>query len=294
VAGPAGLLLIDKPSGPTSHDVVAHVRRALRTKRVGHAGTLDPAATGLLILGVGVGTKLLRFVEARAKTYRATVRLGRSTTTEDGEGETVEERAVDAGPGWEDRVRAAATGLVGRLEQTVPAYSAVKVGGERLYKKARRGEAGARPVRSVEIHRLEILEVKDAEVCIEAEVSKGTYIRTLGVQLGAALDLPAHVPALRRTGVGPWSVEEARPLDDFDEEDLQPLTGALADRVDVDDRVAQRVVRGQAVLAPDSAPEGPFGLFHERWGLLGVAERVGAGEPLRYLCVLQTPDQVSS
>ncbi len=294
MATPTGLLLVDKPAGPTSHDVVARVRRALGTKRVGHAGTLDPAATGLLVLGVGSGTKLLRFIEARAKNYEATVMLGRSTSTEDAEGETVEEKAVACGPDLEDRVRAAAAGLVGRLEQTVPAYSAVKVGGERLYKKARRGEAGERPRRTVDIHRLRVLGLEGPAVRIEAVVSKGTYIRTLGVQLGAALGLPAHVSTLRRTRVGAWTVDQASGLDAVGVEKLLPLTEALEGRVEIGDRDTQRVVRGQPLPAPEGAPEGPFGLIHPSWGLLGVAERGAPGKPLRYLCVLQTPDQVSS
>lgn len=294
MSAPAGLLLIDKPAGPTSHDVVARVRRVLRTKKVGHAGTLDPAATGLLVLGVGPGTKLLRFVEAAHKTYEATVRLGRSTTTEDGEGETVEEVPVGTRPKWETSVHQAAQGLVGRLEQTVPAYSAVKVDGERLYRKARRGESVERPRRSIEVRALRVLALDGADVRIEAEVSKGTYIRTLGVQLGEALGLPAHVPSLRRTKVGSFSVDGARLLEDFGPSDLRPLLEALPASVEVDEAFTQRVVRGQEVKPPMDAPEGPFGLVHPRWGLLAVAERRGPDEALNYLCVLRTPDQVSS
>ncbi|MEM6367624.1 MAG: tRNA pseudouridine(55) synthase TruB [Myxococcota bacterium] len=291
---PTGLLLVDKPAGLSSHDVVSRVRRRLGIKRVGHAGTLDPAATGLLVLGVGPGTKLLRFIEAEHKTYEATVRLGRSTTTEDAEGETVEEVLVAAGPALEAAVREAALRLEGRLEQTVPAFSAVKVDGERLYRKARRGEEVTRPRRSVEIRCLRVLGVEGPEVHIEAQVSKGTYIRTLGVQLGQAIGLPAHVSVLRRTRIGAFSVEEAHALEEFGVDDLRPLIEALPAWVEVDERSSQRIVRGQPVEPPPGTPDGPVGLVNPRWGLLGVAQRQEANEPLRYLCVLQTPDQVSS
>lgn len=299
-----GFLWIDKPVGPTSHDVVQTVRRALRTRSVGHCGTLDPAATGLLVVAVGKATKLARFVEAQDKAYEAIVRLGRATTTEDGEGETTEVAPVDLGTEPLAQVRAQAAKLVGDIAQTVPAYSAVKVGGERLYAKARRGGGPVeRPTRTVHVHRLKVVAMDGADVRIECTVSKGTYIRTLGVQLGARLGVPAHVPWLRRTRVGTAQVSRAIPPLSVGPEHLRPVLDVFseASSLCVTDAQAFEIVHGRR-LPMASIPStlhagGPFALVHPAHGLLAVAQvepREGGGEALRYLRVLAGPEVLSS
>lgn len=227
----SGVLLVDKPGGWTSHDVVAKVRGIFGQREVGHTGTLDPLATGLLVLTLGRATRLGRFIEATEKVYRGTVCLGRSTTTFDAEGETVDEAPVPTlAP---EQVAQAMASLTGTLDQPVPAFSAVKVGGERLYAKARRGEVVEAPVRRVTIHAFravgdeplgqvpaalglpDIGPLAAGLVSFEARVSKGTYIRTLAVQLGQALGVPAHLAALRRTRVGALGIEGARRIEEL-------------------------------------------------------------------------------
>lgn len=206
-----GILLVDKPAGITSHDVVYAVRRAFGQREVGHAGTLDPAATGLLVVALGEATRLLRFVEAADKAYDGTVCLGRATTTWDAEGETTAEAPC---PPTLSRatLEAAAATLVGTIEQSVPAYSAVKVDGERLYAKARRGEVVEAPRRTVHVARLTLGRIELPHVELSTTVSKGTYVRALAVDLGAAVGLPAHLCALRRTRIGRYEVGAAQPL----------------------------------------------------------------------------------
>ncbi|MFO0724826.1 MAG: tRNA pseudouridine(55) synthase TruB [Myxococcota bacterium] len=222
-----GILLVDKPGGMTSHDVVGRVRRAFGQREVGHAGTLDPMATGLLVLGLGDATRLLRFIEAATKTYVGTITLGRATTTFDAEGETTETAEV----AMPDRagIEAALASLTGVIEQAVPAYSAVKVGGERLYQKARRGEAVEAPVRTIEIHRLTIQRVEGTSITLEAVVSKGTYIRSLAVAVGQKLGAPAHLSMLSRTAIGRFSLGAAHRLDALrgEPDELLPLHTAV-------------------------------------------------------------------
>ncbi len=203
-----GLLLVDKPKGWTSHDVVAKMRRVVGQRQVGHTGTLDPMATGLLALPLGRATRLARFIEATEKEYTGTVTLGRSTTTWDAEGETVDES--DVPELTLEAVQAAVGSLSGELEIEVPAFSAVKVDGQRLYAKARRGEKVEAPRRVIEVTKIEVLNF-DGENNVElaCTVSKGTYIRSLAVMLGARLNLPAHLSALRRTRVGAFTVDSA-------------------------------------------------------------------------------------
>jgi tRNA pseudouridine55 synthase len=318
-----GFVWVDKPAGPTSHDVVQMGRRALRTRKIGHAGTLDPMATGLLILGVGKGTRLLRFAEAQAKEYRATVVLGRSTTTEDAAGDTVAEAAVEVS---EADVRAAAGRLVGELAQTVPAYSAVKVGGVRLHARARRGEAVDRPTRTVRVHRLTVEAVRGPEIDLVVDVSKGTYVRTLAVQLGDALGLPAHLGALRRLRIGPASVEEAVPPEALAPQAVRSLESGAAGlhRWEVSRAEARALTFGQALsadavdrLAAQGWGDEPVAVFTPGVGVVAVGVLVSPGvgrgegtverpqpEPgsgegtverprFRLLCVLRSPEDVS-
>ena len=206
-----GVLLVDKPAGCTSHDVVRAVRRRYGQQQVGHTGTLDPAATGLLVLVLGQATRIARFLEASEKGYAGTIRFGQATTTYDAQGDVTREVAVDTVD--PTRLHSALEGLTGQVEQQVPPYSAVKVGGERLHTKARRGDVIELPSRTVRVHALSATAMRGAEVDIEAVVSKGTYIRTLAVQIGEALSLPAHLSSLRRLSVGPHRVEDAVALE---------------------------------------------------------------------------------
>ena len=191
-AAAMGMLLVDKPAGITSHDVVAVVRRSLRVRKAGHAGTLDPFATGLLVLGIGRATRLLEYLAGLDKEYLATARLGVATDSQDPEGSVTAEddcwRSLDT-----DRIRTAAAAMAGRLVQSPPVYSAVKVGGVPAHRRVRRGEAVELPAREVTVHALEVLAVDLPEVRFRAACSSGTYVRSLAVELGASrYGLPPH------------------------------------------------------------------------------------------------------
>jgi len=218
-----GLLVINNPSGWTSHDVVAKVRRLAQTRRVGHAGTLDPLATGVLVVGIGRGTRLLTFLVGCDKAYTATIRLGQSTSTDDADGQVT--ATVDPSGLTVAQVSAAIAALTGRQEQVPPAVSSIKVGGKRAYARARDGEQVDLAARAVVVHRFDLLElatgtayrqpgtestVLDAEVALE--VSAGTYVRALARDLGAALGVGGHVTRLRRTRVGLFGLEAASDL----------------------------------------------------------------------------------
>jgi tRNA pseudouridine55 synthase len=207
-----GVLVVDKPAGPTSHDVVDHVRRSLRERRAGHTGTLDPFATGVLPVCLGKATRLARFLTAGEKTYRATVRLGFATTTDDLTGEPVSApRPVSASAA---DVAAAAHGLVGELLQVPPTYSAKRSGGERLYDLARRGVVVERPPVAVVVHALEVLSVEGDLVEIHVRCASGTYVRALARDLGQALGTGAHLVSLRRVASGTFHEREAVSWDD--------------------------------------------------------------------------------
>jgi tRNA pseudouridine55 synthase len=277
-----GILPVDKPDGPTSHDVVGMARRALRTRRIGHTGTLDPFASGLLLLCVGPSTRLSEYLTALPKSYRATVRLGETTDTDDRTGEVV--RRSDA---WqaldEPAIQAALARQVGTIGQLPPRYSAKKIGGERMYAVARRGgEVERDPVR-VTIHRIELLGVRLPEVDIEVECSSGTYIRAIARDLGEALETGGHLTRLRRTRVGAYGVERALPVDALPdvaavERALLPPAAALAHlpRVVLDPEGARLVSHGRAVPAPAELDGGgPVVLLAEDGALLAIAERRG-------------------
>lgn len=207
-----GVLLVDKAEGPTSHDVVAAARKALDTRRVGHTGTLDPFATGLLILCIGQATKLAQYLTGLDKTYEATARLGVRTDTLDRTGAVTSE--TDAWESLEEReVRAAFEGQAGPRAQVPPVYSAKKVGGKRSYELARAGKAVELAPVDVTIHALDVTAVDDAEVRFRMRCSSGTYVRAVARDAGDALDVGAHLTALRRTAVGPYAVEAAVPFE---------------------------------------------------------------------------------
>jgi tRNA pseudouridine55 synthase len=214
---PPGLLLVDKPGGMTSHDVVARARRALSVRKVGHAGTLDPMATGLLVLGVGAATRLLGYVGGHDKTYDATIRLGQSTVTDDREGEVL--TTTSAAHLADDAVRTALAGQTGPLQQVPSAVSAVKVDGRRSYDRVRAGETVELAARAVTVHRLEVHRVTRPEpglvdVDVTVECTAGTYIRAIARDAGAALGVGGHLTALRRTASGPFPVAQAGPVED--------------------------------------------------------------------------------
>jgi tRNA pseudouridine55 synthase len=209
---PNGLLLIDKPAGITSHDAVDRVRRAIGIRKVGHAGTLDPIATGLLLIGVGRATRLLRFLGDLPKMYEGTGLLGVETTTLDADGDVVARSDVDGVT--EERLRAAMSRFVGEIEQTPPAYSAVKVGGRKLYEAARRGDPLVAPPRHVTVHRFDLQRFDPPAFDVVVECSAGTYVRSLVADLGRDLGPGAHLTALRRTAIGPFRVANARPPGD--------------------------------------------------------------------------------
>lgn len=217
----SGLVVVDKPAGMTSHDVVARIRRIAGTRKVGHAGTLDPMATGVLIVGVERATKLLGYVMGHDKTYRATVRLGQTTTTDDREGQvlgTTDTSAIDEG-----RIRAAFAAQTGRISQVPSAVSAIKVDGRRAYDLVRAGQDVELAAREVTVRSLEISRIRTgpaAEVDIEVRCSTGTYIRAIARDVGAALGVGGHLTALRRSAIGDvdesaaLSLEQLAELDD--------------------------------------------------------------------------------
>jgi len=205
---PHGVLILDKPSGPTSHDMVQRVRRALGVRAVGHAGTLDPLATGVLVLGIGEGTKLLHHLTAADKAYRATVRLGVETDTLDSQGRPNASAAVPDGLNVAT-VSAVSTRFLGAQQQRAPAFSAIKQAGERLYERARRGEEVDAPERSVVVHALEIVRVERDEIELEVRSGKGFYVRSLARDLARALGTVGHLSALRRTQSGVFSLSDA-------------------------------------------------------------------------------------
>ena len=214
---PPGLLLVDKPGGMTSHDVVARARRVLSVRKVGHAGTLDPMATGLLVLGVGAATRLLGYVGGHDKTYEARVRFGQTTVTDDREGEVL--ATVSAAELDDDAIRAALAQQTGPLQQVPSSVSAVKVDGRRSYDRVRAGEAVELAPRSVTVHRLDVHRIDRATpdlVDVEVTVSctAGTYIRAIARDAGAALGVGGHLTALRRTASGPFAVDAAAPVED--------------------------------------------------------------------------------
>lgn len=212
LAGPHGILLVDKAEGRTSHDVVARVRWLLGTKKVGHAGTLDPMATGLLVLGVGQGTRLLTHLVGLDKTYRATIRLGRATVTDDREGEALgEDRPANEIPG--NAINNALEALRGPIQQVPSSVSAIKVDGQRSYARVRAGEDVELPSRPVVIHRLDRDDARVEGTFLDLDVSvrcsSGTYVRALARDLGASLGVGGHLTALRRMDVGPFDVAGA-------------------------------------------------------------------------------------
>ena len=215
--GQPGLVVVDKPSGMTSHDVVSRCRRIFATRKVGHAGTLDPMATGVLVIGIERATKILGLLMTATKSYSATIRLGQTTTTDDADGDLVSTTPADAVT--EGQVHDAIAALRGEIRQVPSAVSAVKVGGKRAYRLAREGHMVELVARTVRIDRFDVLAVRRqhgvVDVDVEVDCSSGTYIRALARDAGAALGVGGHLTALRRTCVGGFGLEQARTLDEL-------------------------------------------------------------------------------
>jgi tRNA pseudouridine55 synthase len=255
-------VLVDKPAGPTSHDVVQRVRRALGTRAVGHTGTLDPFATGLLVVLVGRATRLARFVEAQAKTYLATARLGVATDTDDRTGAPLG-APVDFAHVSDGDLRQALAAFQGEQRQRPPRYSARHVEGERSYRLARRGVVAEPPETTVTVHRIDFVSYEPPELVFRATVSAGTYIRALARDLGARLGTGAHLTALRREAVGALRVEDAVPLERVDAAALRPPRAALGHlpAVELDESARAAVSHGRALPA-DAGASGAVALVH--------------------------------
>jgi tRNA pseudouridine55 synthase len=282
---PNGILVIDKPAGMTSHDVVARVRRIFQTKKVGHAGTLDPDATGLLILGLGNATRLLSFAQDGPKRYLATASFGTTTSTQDASGDVIETKPVNVD---RNAVERAALAFVGDIEQIPPMVSAVKVGGERLYKKARRGEEVERKPRPVTIHTLSVtgFSAEPPEANLDVTCSPGTYIRTLVHDIGQSLGCGGHLKGLRRVEAAGFSEEDAVSLDDVSTVDLRPALQILRSlpRLDIDQQARGLVSDGRPLPLPDIdlakgdlvaiVGEGSLMAIYKKQGPQLVAEKV--------------------
>ena len=269
--GPNGLLMVDKPAGITSHDAVDRVRRAVRTRKVGHAGTLDPMATGLLLIGVGRATRLLRFLGELPKLYEGTGILGVETTTLDAEGTVVRERPVAVA---ESDLRDAMARFVGEVQQRPPAYSAVKVGGEKLYRAARRGEPVEAPPRRVTVYAFNLRRFHAASFDFRVRCSGGTYVRSLIADVGQALGCGAHLAALRRTAIGPFKVEQARPPEEPG--DLLPVERAVEHLAALTlEQEEARVAAHGSVLGP-SGITGPYRVMAPDGRLIGIYRDEGA------------------
>ena len=257
-----GFLNIDKPAGMTSHDVVARVRRLARQRRVGHAGTLDPAATGVLVVALGSATRLIEYVqEQTSKRYRAAVLLGVTTDTDDAEGRALAEAPVP--PLDCAAIEAALAPFRGAIQQVPPMYAALHHEGRRLHELARAGISVERPARPVTIERLDLLEWEPPLLTLDVLCGKGTYTRSLARDIGAAIGCGAHLAALRRTAVGTFTIEDAVPLDalaaDADAGGIAPALlppeRAVADwpAAQVDEAGARRIRNGQALALPGIA-----------------------------------------
>ena len=278
-----GFLNVDKPAGLTSHDVVARVRRVAGQKRVGHGGTLDPAATGVLPIGLGQATRLLEFLVEGRKRYHAVIKLGVTTTTDDAEGTAVSEQplpALEAGD-----LQAALSQFVGIVEQVPPMYSAIQIGGRRLYDIARAGETLELAPRRVEIDRIELLSWQSPLVEVDIVCGKGTYIRSIARDLGAALGCGAHLEALRRTAVGPLSWETAVPLDQLLHRPetitqhvmAQSVAVAHLPRVELDDHSVQRLRHGLVVELQGEVASNTIGAAFTSTGELVALVRYDGG-----------------
>jgi tRNA pseudouridine55 synthase len=284
---PDGLVVVDKPAGLTSHDVVARVRRLAGTRKVGHAGTLDPMATGVLVVGVERATRLLGHLTLTEKAYDATVRLGSTTVTDDASGEVVS--TADASGVTAAAVAAAVAGLTGEIMQVPSAVSAIKVDGQRAYKRVRAGEDVALAARPVTVRRFDVGDLRPADggardVDVQVVCSSGTYVRALARDLGAALGVGGHLTALRRTRVGPFTLAHARTLEALETAPSLSLTldeavSVAFPRRDADPAEAADLAHGRPL--PPAGVEGVQGVFAPDGHVLAlVRDRDGRARPV--------------
>ncbi|WOF22071.1 tRNA pseudouridine(55) synthase TruB [Microbacterium betulae] len=282
---PGGVLLVDKPGGITSHDVVARSRRAFGTRRIGHAGTLDPMATGLLVLGIEGATRLLTYLVGLGKTYTATIRLGQATTTDDGEGDVVSAADAQAvAQVSDDAIAAGAERLTGTISQVPSAVSAIKVDGRRAYDRVRAGERVELAPREVTVSRLDVVAVRRGEGSVDLDVvvdcSSGTYIRALARDLGADLGVGGHLTALRRTHVGPFDVAQAVAVDDLDAatpQDPAEIAARVLGRFDATAEEARDLRHGKRLEGAAARLDGSLAAAVDPDGaLIGVVERRGS------------------
>ena len=272
----AGLVVVDKPAGITSHDVVSRVRRLAGTRKVGHAGTLDPMATGVLLVGINRATRLLGHLMLTTKAYDATIRLGVTTHTDDAEGDIVTTVSTDGVA--EDAVRAGLAAMVGAIDQRPSAVSAIKIDGRRAYDRVRAGEQVELPPRRVRIDAIDVTRIELPEVDVSVRCSSGTYIRALARDLGESLGVGGHLTALRRTAVGPFGLGDARTLDDLGESFTMLPIAAVARRcfpsldLDAEQTAAVRVGRP---LPLRLGGEGPVAVFAPDGEFLALCESHG-------------------
>ncbi len=281
----AGLVLIDKPTDWTSHDVVAKVRKAVGTKKVGHAGTLDPLATGLLVLGIEAGTKLLTFLVGADKTYLATIRLGVATVSDDSQSQILETASADAlalvSP---ERIAREIQKLTGAIQQRPSSVSAIKVDGKRAYDLVRAGEEVELKTREVTVSSFELVSTtRTSEGFIDLEVkvdcSSGTYIRALARDLGQGLGVGGHITALRRTRVGSFEVSDANQISELEKLQLTPLSKAASDLFPtllLSEQQVTDLIHGKRLSGVD-APDGLIAGLSPAGSLVAVMERVGSG-----------------
>ena len=280
-----GLLVVDKPAGCTSHDVVGRVRKAVGQRKVGHAGTLDPDATGVLLVGLGRATRLMRFLSIESKSYRSDVVFGVATDTLDAAGAVVDRVPMSFDL---EALVAVTHRFVGEIDQIPPMVSAIRVGGRRLHEIARAGEAVERAPRRVRIDRIDVEALEPGPypvATILVECGSGTYIRSLAADLGAALGGFAHVGTLRRLSVGSFTLEEAHTLDEIEADPVAALLAPLEavrdlDPFQTDDEIARAVAHGSvfptSALPVDPEAPGPFAFVGPDGSLLAVYERRGA------------------
>ncbi|HEU4512610.1 MAG TPA: tRNA pseudouridine(55) synthase TruB [Nocardioidaceae bacterium] len=280
MAAPAGLVVVDKPAGMTSHDVVARIRRLAGTRKVGHAGTLDPMATGVLLIGVNRATRLLGHLMLTEKAYDAVVRLGVTTTTDDAEGEVLAE--TSAADVTDEQVAEAFAALVGDIEQVPSSVSAIKVDGRRAYARVRAGETVELKARPVTVHAIDVHRIERhddvVDVTVSVRCSSGTYIRAIARDAGAALGVGGHLTVLRRTAVGPFTLDDARTLDELADGFAVVPIDDLARRCfpsrTLDDADAAAVHVGRK-LGIDLGVEGPVAVFDGTGRFLALYEQRG-------------------
>jgi tRNA pseudouridine55 synthase len=287
---PDGLLVVDKPAGWTSHDVVGRARRLCGTRKVGHAGTLDPMATGVLVLGIGRATRLLTFLVGCDKDYTATIRLGQTTITDDAEGEVTATVAADGVTA--ERLDAAVRELTGDLQQVPSSVSAIKVNGERSYHRVRAGEDVHLPPRPVTVSRFEVLAARAGDVAgipvldvdVEVTVSSGTYVRALARDLGAALGVGGHLTALRRTRVGAFTLDQAHDLEalgeigDPEQVPVTPIADAARAQFAVRELTAEEATAvgyGQRVESAQEGRAEPVAAFAPDGRLVAMLDESG-------------------